>query len=611
MATQQCSTDGCDQPAAFQSRTKPAWCLGCIDARLLDRGLRPLEDFTKPKQWRLCACVKCEVKAHYQFDTAGSGTCTACEAMRRAEGLLEAEHRSLDRNLMTLLRTMTPEQVLTHVDTPRVRKFLESVYWPSERIARRLDELDFEFVQNLAQVNDGNFPVVAKCRTCGTVRATRLDYLTFGCVPCRSTRTSNPKSPRQSAGIAMFDAKPDLRMWWDRERNDNASIPAITARATRMCNWRCPDCDHHFTERVSTMVSRTACPECVERAWAERRIEAQQWEGFVVADVPPLAAAWADDADPRTVAVGGRTILYRFRCQNDHFPRVSIGTFLANGCAHCRAARTAKDRRFIAEMQPELASQWHPTLNGQRTPSNVGCDSSRQIWWLADCCGHSWRMSPRDRDTRARWRCPECRTILDSLAWQKPELAKEWSPANPLTAWQVRPNSTLPYEPEWICSTDNTHVWVAPLNSRSTGTWCPECRPTGKSAPEIAYRDAALRVFGNARSNLSVRDARFSATRPWSTDILVELGGHNLVIEYDGAYWHDAPDKRAVDERKTQDLLAAGYPVVRLREYPLALLAIEHPMLRQIRVYPSTSRTDEVMHEIADWARSVGGPPLP
>jgi hypothetical protein len=609
--TQQCSTEGCDRPAAFRTTSKPAWCLECIDDHILRRGLRPLEGFVKPKQWRLCICVNCNVKAHYQFQTAGSGRCTACEAMQRANDELSREHRSLDRNVMTLLLTRTPAQISALLDYPSVHSFLESGYWPADRIARHLAEHNFDLLENLVEVNDGNFPVVAQCRSCLKIRAARIGDLNFGCLCSRNTRSSAPARPRQAKGLGAFQVQPDLILWWNTDLNDNDEIPSITARATRVRHWQCPTCDYRFLASVAAMVDRLVCPACDERDREVRRREARQWDGFAVADVPPLAAAWADDADPNTVLVGGRITLYRFSCSKGHFPRVSIGTFMANGCAHCRAALTMQNKKFVAEVQAELASQWHPTRNKNWTPANVGCDSTRQIWWQAECCGAVWEQSPRDRDTRMRWRCEGCKTILDSLAWHNPELAKEWSPTNTVTAWQVRPTASVPENPEWICLSNPDHVWSAALSSRSSGSGCPECRPTGKSGPEIAYLDAALDLFGNARSGISVRNSQFTSPRPWSIDILVDVGSHRIAIEYDGAYWHGGSDKREVDERKTRDLLAAGYPVVRLREYPLALLAIEHPVLRQIRVYPATSRTDEVMHEIADWARSVGGPPLP
>ena len=43
-----------------------------------------------------------------------------------------------------------------------------------------------------------------------------------------------------------------------------------------------------------------------------------------------------------------------------------------------------------------------------------------------------------------------------------------------------------------------------------------------------------------------------------------------LIIEYDGAYWHQ--DKLCKDKKKTQDLLDAGWKVVRVRGMPLSLI---------------------------------------
>ncbi|WP_433635441.1 hypothetical protein [Nocardia sp. CA-120079] len=77
------------------------------------------------------------------------------------------------------------------------------------------------------------------------------------------------------------------------------------------------------------------------------------------------------------------------------------------------------------------------------------------------------------------------------------------------------------------------------------------------------------------------------------------------MIEYDGAYWHRAPAKMLVDERKSLDLLAAGYLVVRLREDDLSALGIVHPRYTEIRVYSTAPRPQAVIAEIRDWASSL------
>ena len=68
MKQQECSTSGCTKQTAFNTRTRPAWCLDCIDGKLREGGLEPLEPFTTYRSWRLTKCTACGVQAHYKLD---------------------------------------------------------------------------------------------------------------------------------------------------------------------------------------------------------------------------------------------------------------------------------------------------------------------------------------------------------------------------------------------------------------------------------------------------------------------------------------------------------------------------------------------------------------
>lgn len=61
-----------------------------------------------------------------------------------------------------------------------------------------------------------------------------------------------------------------------------------------------------------------------------------------------------------------------------------------------------------------------------------------------------------------------------------------------------------------------------------------------------------------------------SSGRRWECDIVFDAS--RVVVEFDGHWWHRSPEKAAVDRRKTFDLEAAGWLVVRIREQPLPLL---------------------------------------
>ena len=405
--------------------------------------------------------------------------------------------------------------------------------------------------------------------------------------------------------MLLTESRSAALQWWDHERNDEAALRTATVRANRVRHWICPDCGLRFEAKVQHMTKQPECPDCSARRKVNWEEEYARLKVTPVADVPDLSMAWADEDDPRTVMVAeGR--LRRFRCANGHAPRVAPYTYLRSGCQFCRSGSSEPGKRWLADTLPEIAAQWHPDRNGKHTPDNVVWDSKRTVWWRADCCGHEWQESIRDRDKYTRTRCSACRTILGSLAWHDPGLAAEWSATNPISVWQVRPYAATDFTPEWVCATKPEHVWRAPLATRSNGAECPDCRESGKSRVELAHHAAAVKLFTRAHSGVSVRDKGFTSRRSWTVDIsCVAVGGRRVAIEYDGAYWHRAPAKVLVDERKSLDLLAAGFAVVRLREDDLPSLGIDHPLYREVRVYSTAPRAAAIMAEVHEWASSL------
>ncbi|MDN5758293.1 MAG: zinc-ribbon domain-containing protein, partial [Tomitella sp.] len=298
-------------------------------------------------------------------------------------------------------------------------------------------------------------------------------------------------------------------------------------------------------------------------------------------------------------------VLRRFRGPRGHHPRITPITFRSGGCPHCRAQKSKETRAnpSLAEELPEIAGQWHPDKNGGLTPATVPHNSKRTVWWRDPHCGHEWQESIRARDKYQRRRCQRCDTILDSLGYQYPSLAGEWSSTNPKTAWQVRPSTTsLDFTPLWVCSTNAEHQWQAPLPSRISGAECPDCRQAGKSQIELDHYAAAKRIFGAARSGQTARSDAFVRRPSWTIDITVRQPDDVVVaIEYDGAYWHEG--KMTIDQDKTRDLIAAGHRVVRLREHPLLSLGIDDENYLELTVYANAPNPDGVLHTVAEWCQ--------
>lgn len=591
---QECSEPSCTNPAAFRTRSRPSWCDAHITQLLRRGGVEPLEPFESPRAYRLTKCLTCGCEAHYRFEytieknAIDEATCRACYWRQWAE------------------------------DARRIQGLYADVDTVSSNEARDKAETNgYEYLGPLTDPSQGDDPHLVRCRQCGRQSAERLGDIGWGC-NCKSNRkSSSPPAPtgRSATGVSKVKRERTLLKdsglpsaeWWDHIANDPSLWATITARARRVVAWRCPECSLSFTARVLDMTFKAACPDCEVKRKAAFDAEYKQLRTTPVFDVPILFAAWADEEDPRTVMVAGSFDRYQFRCPNGHGPRLSPHTYLDSGCPSCKSQATRAANRAAAEadptslrINPEIASQWHPTRNGKLRLAEISPESRRRVWWRDPNCGYEWQETTANRDKYARLRCPECRTILDSLAYQLPDLAAEWAPENPLNAWQVRPFGLTNFIPEWACPKGPGHRWRAALASRSNGAGCPECRVHGKSLIELEHHAAAERVFGAARSGEMVRHPAFERRSSWTVDITIELpNGRKIAIEYDGSYWH--ADKTDLDHEKSIDLLHADYFVVRLREHPLPPLAIEDPRYAEFTVYSTAPDAEGVLAQVRQW----------
>lgn len=75
-----------------------------------------------------------------------------------------------------------------------------------------------------------------------------------------------------------------------------------------------------------------------------------------------------------------------------------------NNCPYC-SKQKVNHTNSLATLNPELASQWHPELNGELTPQNVVCGSERKVWWKCEL-NHPYECRIADRNKSKG--CPYC-----------------------------------------------------------------------------------------------------------------------------------------------------------------------------------------------------------
>lgn len=59
--------------------------------------------------------------------------------------------------------------------------------------------------------------------------------------------------------------------------------------------------------------------------------------------------------------------------------------------------RKIKYEESISFLFPEIAKEWHPSLNGSIKPENVLPGSTLKVWWKCQKCGHEWKSLVTNR----------------------------------------------------------------------------------------------------------------------------------------------------------------------------------------------------------------------
>ena len=263
---------------------------------------------------------------------------------------------------------------------------------------------------------------------------------------------------------------------WDSERNLPLTPESVSYGSKRHVWWRCAN-GHSWQAAVHTRSgSGTGCPYCNGR----RPIPG---ETDLATRYPDIASQWHPtkngDLTPSDVLPGSHRLIW-WQCEHGHVWRAQVKSRVSgSGCPVCSNRTLLRGENDLATNNPELARQWHPTKNGDLTPSDVVPGTRRKVWWVCDK-GHEWRAAVSARVNGSG--CPVCtsKTIIpgeNDLASQYPAVAAQWHPTKngTLTPEQVAPASNK--KVWWIC--DKGHEYQATIASRTQrGGGCPYCANT-------------------------------------------------------------------------------------------------------------------------------------
>jgi hypothetical protein len=157
-----------------------------------------------------------------------------------------------------------------------------------------------------------------------------------------------------------------------------------------------------------------------------------------------------------------------------------------NGKQHCI-------HQTITYTHPEIASEWHPTKNGDLKPEDVTTGCSSMVWWLCpkrfECgCLHEYQSTVVNRVRHGNG-CPYCsgRKVCfhRSIIHTNPDIAAQWHPTK---NGDLEPhmfshgsNENVWWKCKIGCEHGCTHEWQSLINTRCTlNCGCPYCAPSHK-----------------------------------------------------------------------------------------------------------------------------------
>ena len=202
----------------------------------------------------------------------------------------------------------------------------------------------------------------------------------------------------------LATAFPQLAAQWHPTENGPLTPQNVVAGSRRKVWWQC---EKGHTWRAS-IVSRASlgagCPVCAGK-------KVIPGENDLATIFPHVASQW--DVPRNQPLVLNEISPYSNRrvwwiCSLGHSWRSAVSARTRGcGCPYCAGRKVLAGFNDLETLHPQVAAQWHPTLNGGLTPQMVTAGSHQKIWWICPE-DHVWRAVVYSRTGPQKCGCPVC-----------------------------------------------------------------------------------------------------------------------------------------------------------------------------------------------------------
>ena len=219
-----------------------------------------------------------------------------------------------------------------------------------------------------------------------------------GCPVCANRAVR----PAENSLAARF---PQIAAQWHPTRNGTLTPDAVVPGTSRKVWWVCEKGHVWQTSVAARTCGGSGCPVCTGK-----RVVAG--ENDLSSRFPAVAAQWHptrnEGLSPQQFTpYSNRKVWWRCERGHDYQATISARTRGGSDCPYCSGKKVLAGFNDLLTLEPAVAGQWHPTLNGTVTPEMVTAGSHRKVWWVCRQ-GHVWKAAVYSRTSTQKCGCPIC-----------------------------------------------------------------------------------------------------------------------------------------------------------------------------------------------------------
>ena len=228
------------------------------------------------------------------------------------------------------------------------------------------------------------------CSQCGNEWQATIANRTkgHGCDVCATARRKVTKKETILSKRGSIDKEWCL-LDWNYEANEHG--PEYYTNGSReVVNWRCHKCGHKWKAAICdrTRDYKNGCPLCSGKVIVSG-----------INDLPTVMPELMQDWDYENntgidpTGVGRGSHLYVFwKCHKCGYIWKAQIYNRANGkgCPCCTNRAVVPGINDLTTTDPELAAEWHPTLNSLK-PTEVTRGQAKKVFWVCSKCGNVWQ----------------------------------------------------------------------------------------------------------------------------------------------------------------------------------------------------------------------------